>query len=280
MTATAVPADLRLRAMSALVLVLIVILALALGYWGIVALCVLVGGILAFEVGTMAGAEGRIPVIIGLSSAIAVLSVGLGNLYLFGASLVALAALIAWGVSKRVVLSLTLAVWAIAGLASVIFLANYFGLIAIFGLIVLTIFTDVGAYFVGSAFGGPKLAPKISPKKTWSGAVGGFGLGLFAAWISLSESGHKSLETLNFIPSIGAQPLFQNPGNIGLTLFLCALVVLAVMVGDLMISAAKRVFEVKDSSRLIPGHGGLWDRFDGFGAGAVVLWIISGLMLG
>jgi phosphatidate cytidylyltransferase len=100
--------------------------------------------------------------------------------------------------------------------------------------------TDIFAYFTGRALGGPKLAPRVSPNKTWSGLLGGVaGAGIvggaFAAWAGLG------------LPFVLAGP---------------AMAVLA-QLGDLYESALKRRFGLKDSSRLIPGHGGVLDRLDG-----------------
>ncbi|TAJ73307.1 MAG: phosphatidate cytidylyltransferase [Phenylobacterium sp.] len=110
---------------------------------------------------------------------------------------------------------------------------------------------DIGAFAVGSTLKGPKLWPRFSPNKTWSGFIGGLaaamGAGSLMAWISAFE--------LN----IWAAAL------IGLT------VGLATMAGDLWESAIKRRFGVKDSGDLIPGHGGLLDRVDGLMFAVVVM---------
>jgi phosphatidate cytidylyltransferase len=102
--------------------------------------------------------------------------------------------------------------------------------------------TDVGAYFVGRNVGGPKLAPRLSPNKTWSGLLGGI---LCAAIVGVVTA---------FIVAAAWEPLA-----------VCS-AILAVIAqgGDLIESALKRHFNVKDASRLIPGHGGFLDRFDGY----------------
>jgi len=102
--------------------------------------------------------------------------------------------------------------------------------------------TDVLAYFVGRAIGGPKLAPPISPGKTWSGAIGGAVSAVIAGTLV-----HAAFFPLNglWIPVIA------------LVLSVCS------QIGDLFESFIKRRFGVKDSSRLIPGHGGVMDRVDG-----------------
>ena len=117
-----------------------------------------------------------------------------------------------------------------------------FGRETIIWLLVCIFATDIGAYFVGRTAGGAKLAPRISPGKTWSGLIGGM------AWAAVA--------------SAAAGYAF----GLGETVHLAiAGAVLAVVgqAGDLLESAAKRRAGVKDSGRLIPGHGGLLDRIDG-----------------
>jgi phosphatidate cytidylyltransferase len=143
-----------------------------------------------------------------------------------------------------------------AGIASILvrqdpargFLALVFILLTVWG-------TDIGGYFAGRAFGGPKLWPRVSPKKTWAGAIGGFAASLLIA---------AGFAVLQF-------------GKAGPLLSLAAAFSIVSQLGDLFESAVKRRFGVKDSSHLIPGHGGLMDRLDGFIA-AVVVAAIFGLL--
>ena len=116
-----------------------------------------------------------------------------------------------------------------------------YGLAAILFLFFVVWASDSGAYFVGRVVGGPQLAPKLSPRKTWSGAIGGL----------LSSA----ITALLFAIWLG------NGAVLALTLVGCALS-LAAQLGDLAESAVKRGFDIKDSSHLIPGHGGLLDRID------------------
>lgn len=112
--------------------------------------------------------------------------------------------------------------------------------------------SDVMAFLVGSVIGGPKLWPRYSPNKTWSGFVGGLIAGSAAGWLVAS-----------FLPLGLSSPLW------GLALGLAG--ALATMAGDLWESALKRRFGVKDAGGLIPGHGGLLDRVDGLMFAAVVI---------
>ena len=114
--------------------------------------------------------------------------------------------------------------------------------------------SDSAAYFVGRSVGGVKLAPLISPNKTVSGSVGG----IFAA-IALM-AGLAGIPALAPIAGLGHITVL----DLGLALFLgCGVAVLS-QIGDLLESALKRRLNVKDSGSMLPGHGGLLDRFDGY----------------
>jgi phosphatidate cytidylyltransferase len=120
-------------------------------------------------------------------------------------------------------------------------------------LVVVIWCTDIGAYLVGRLVGGKKLAPKISPGKTWSGSVGGLLIGGLAAAM-LAAKGH-------------GVDLAALPAGFALSVFAQA--------GDLLESWIKRKLGVKDSGRTIPGHGGLFDRLDGFLAAAPVAALLA-----
>jgi phosphatidate cytidylyltransferase len=133
-----------------------------------------------------------------------------------------------------------------------------FGLLAIVLLFAIVWSTDIFGYFAGRAIGGPKLMPAVSPKKTWSGAVAGTLGAMIVAVLVARLFGSFSTVAI---------------AAVALLLSVCA------QAGDLFESWIKRKFGVKDSSRLIPGHGGVMDRLDGFWAAAVVGCII-GLLRG
>ncbi|MBY6152676.1 phosphatidate cytidylyltransferase [Vannielia litorea] len=125
----------------------------------------------------------------------------------------------------------------------------------LFWLVFVVVVTDVAGYFAGRMLGGPKFWPAVSPKKTWSGTVAG--------WIGAA--------------CVGA--LFLTFTNAGRDLiWISAVLAFASQMGDIAESALKRRMGVKDSSSLIPGHGGLFDRFDGL-LGAALLMLLVALIV-
>ncbi len=119
--------------------------------------------------------------------------------------------------------------------------------------------TDTGAYFSGRAIGGPRLAPRISPKKTWAGLVGGT---LCAALWSVLWLPREEGMTLPVAVAAGV------------------LAGLLAQAGDLSVSVVKRRFGVKDASGLVPGHGGVLDRLDGMLLTAPALALVLALLSG
>jgi phosphatidate cytidylyltransferase len=128
------------------------------------------------------------------------------------------------------------------------------GFIALMFLFAIVWTTDIVAYFLGRLIGGPKLLPRVSPKKTWSGAISGLAAAVLAAIAVAKLAGLPAL----------------------LPIALVAAVLSAVsQAGDLFESQLKRRFGAKDSGHLIPGHGGLMDRLDGFVFAAAVAALIG-----
>jgi phosphatidate cytidylyltransferase len=147
---------------------------------------------------------------------------------------------------------------AAAQVASVLVrLDQVYGFVALILILLVVWATDIGGYFAGRGIGGPKLWPRVSPRKTWAGAIGGFVASLLVA------SGFAALGQGKTVP----------------LLLLGAALSIVSQLGDLFESAVKRRFGVKDSSHIIPGHGGLLDRLDGFVA-AVVMAAIFGFLRG
>ena len=132
-----------------------------------------------------------------------------------------------------------------------------YGFTALMFVLLIVWVTDIGGYFAGRGFGGPKLWPSVSPKKTWAGAIGGFAASLVVA-LGFAAFG------------------LGKPGPLAL---LGAVLSIASQLGDLFESAVKRRFGVKDSSHIIPGHGGLLDRLDGYVA-AILVAAIFGVLRG
>jgi len=139
------------------------------------------------------------------------------------------------------------------------------GFVALVFVFLIVWVTDIGGYFAGRGIGGPKLWARVSPKKTWAGAIGGFAASLAVAAVFAFLAPHRDSELLAL--------------KIGPLLALGGVLSIVSQLGDLFESAVKRRFGVKDSSQLIPGHGGLMDRLDGFIA-AMVVAAVFGVLRG
>ena len=131
---------------------------------------------------------------------------------------------------------------------STIYLRQYIGLNFFLFLIIICIFTDTGGYIFGKTFKGPKLT-KISPQKTYSGVIGSFFSSLLFGLIYIKYLGKKSRILLE------TDPIF--------IIFLIIFVSFVSQVGDLIISYFKRKAKLKDTGKILPGHGGFLDRIDG-----------------
>lgn len=127
------------------------------------------------------------------------------------------------------------------------------GFSALMFVLLVVWMTDIGGYFAGRGIGGPKLWPRVSPKKTWAGAIGGLVLSVAVA--------------IGF--AIGGV------GRAGALIVVAVVLTVLSQLGDLFESAVKRRFGVKDSSHIIPGHGGLLDRLDGY-----VFAIVAAALIG
>ncbi len=168
-------------------------------------------------------------------------------------------ALLTWAASGRGVLALGVPYVGVAGVALIWLREDgQAGRASVLFLILLVWASDVGAYAAGRLVGGPRLAPEISPSKTWSGALGGLAAAALVGAAAAALLGAAS------------------PGRAAAA---AGLLGVASQAGDLLESWAKRRFGVKDSGRLIPGHGGLLDRLDGLLAAAPAAALLS-LILG
>ncbi|QFS99695.1 MULTISPECIES: phosphatidate cytidylyltransferase [Stappiaceae] len=255
--------DLRLRFISALVLGPLVLLITYLGNLPFAALTLVASGLFLWEWFTITGTQAKSPSsLTGFATlfAIGVLTVA-GHPDLGLGAMVA-GALIAYalgGFSKA-------GRWAIEGIlysglalfSLLVLREGSNGLLVAFFLLFVVWATDIFAYFTGRALGGPKLWPRVSPKKTWSGAIGGLVLAtVFGAGVAF----------------------VANAQDLMLWALLAAGLSVVSQAGDLLESAIKRRFDVKDSSKLIPGHGGIMDRIDGLVAAAIFA-VLIGLVAG
>jgi phosphatidate cytidylyltransferase len=222
-------------------------------FWMAAALCVI------WEWDTLVCAHEKNPVLTIGAVAVA----GAGLLLMLGRTL-SVFALIALGMMGAATLaSRALRGWCVAGVlyAGVLLVCPVllrrdpvFGFQALLFLFIVVWLTDVVAYFAGRALGGPKLMPRVSPKKTWSGALGGAAGG-----------------TLGAI-AVGMHYEFPNLAAVALVAIFLSI---ASQAGDLLESWIKRRFDAKDASSLIPGHGGVMDRLDGFVAAALLAMLIG-----
>lgn len=171
--------------------------------------------------------------------------IAFGLLLLVGGALVvvewlALVRAMGLGGGARAALMLLGPVAILGAMAGLWFLRDFLGMTAALWVFGMVWATDIGAYFAGRAFGGARLAPRISPSKTWSGLFGG----MVAALVVGSTVADRG-------------------GIVGVPLWIGLVMGLVAQLGDLGESWMKRRAGVKDSGKLIPGHGGLFDRVDG-----------------
>lgn len=252
--------DLRPRTASALVLVPLVLALTFFGGWPFALLWGLAGLAILYEWAAMVRLGNRTAWLglgaAALAGALALLMLG-SRPYAFSAILLG-AALAALAVPRQSAWSLSGVLVAGAAALPIIALRGEgpVGLLAVLFIYAVVWATDIFAYFVGRTLGGPKLWPRVSPNKTWSGAIGGAAAGILAGMLVAGLGG-----VANLLP-------------VGLIALLLSAVSQA---GDLAESAVKRRCGVKDASRLIPGHGGILDRLDGFAAAALAALLLAEL---
>ncbi len=234
--------ELKLRLVSGLILATIGFSALALGGLAFDCLCALGAGLMMWELSRLFWPDvpRGLAVAIGVLALAAVLTAASLGADMVAAWLVLIFAAVAAAAAMRRG-KVLMAVFGIVILLSALVLAELRaqqGMVAAAWLVLLVVATDTAAYVCGKVVGGPRLAPSLSPGKRWSGAAGGV---VAAVLITIAFAGSFSLGIVIF----------------GLTLSVAS------QFGDLAESWIKRRAGVKDSSALIPGHGGVLDRFDG-----------------
>jgi len=253
--------DLGLRVASAVVLIPIILWVNWLGSVWYAVLVGLMAGFMAVEWVKLIHA-GR-PVQLAVYLAAAVASTALP--WMAGPSVALIVILVLWvgSVVQRQIAGKPHSFWSIVGVpyiglsALVLMILRgdpQFGAIAVYWLLFVVWGADTLAYFAGRLIGGPKLLPSISPKKTWAGLIGAVVGGILCSALFARVAG---LDTLLWFCSIGA------------------ILAIVEQAGDFFESALKRSAGVKDSSALIPGHGGMLDRVDGLVAAAAVAALIG-----
>ncbi|MQY41341.1 phosphatidate cytidylyltransferase [Epibacterium sp. SM1969] len=244
-------ADLRPRVISAVVMVALA--ALAIGSGGLVftlSIALICAGIL-WELAAMLwpgqGMRALRFAVVGGSAVFAASFLPL----LLALPILLLPAVLAYLEDKKVGIRFApFAIWVMVAGFGFIGLRNNLGLDWLLWLVSVVVACDVAGYFAGKTIGGRKFWPRISPKKTWSGTSAG--------WVAAACVGIAFTGTLGF--------------GFGGVVF-SVLVAMASQAGDIAESAMKRRCQVKDSSAMIPGHGGLFDRFDGM-LGASALFMV------
>ncbi len=208
---------------------------------------------MAWEWATLTRCRRDAAAFIVLSSALACIALAMGAA-LAAILIVGAGAGLTWLVARPAP-----AAWAALGGAAialpclaVLWLAGEVGRLGLLWLFLTVWATDTGAFLAGRLLGGPRLAPSLSPNKTWAGLAGGLAAAALVGWAYVRLSG-------------GAPALV--PASIALSV--------AAQLGDLAESAAKRRFGVKDSGHLIPGHGGLLDRLDGMLGASALAWLVA-----
>jgi len=270
--ARAEPGSLRLRILSALVLAPLPIIAIWFGGLLLSLLTVAAALVMSWEWGKLCGgnAPGRAgSVLIGVV-AVAVIAASLSGVWV-GVLLALGGAVLVWQIALRQGAAAPLwlaagSLWVALPCIILLWLAQSGGADrgTLFWMFAVVWATDIGAYAIGRRLGGPLLAPRWSPRKTWAGLLGGILCAALAGWATAGVVGATQVLPLVLV-SAGLAIVEQ--------------------FGDLAESVAKRRFGVKDASSLIPGHGGLLDRLDGLlavipavalltllGGGSVLTW--------
>ena len=262
--------SLGLRVTSALILAPIVLGAVWLGGTAFLGLLIIAGPLMALEWARLAAPDGsawreQVSLTVGVIIYLLTLSVGDAGLA-FALLLTIFGVTLAMSIWRGTPIVRPLIGFAYVGGAVAAFAwlrgDTDIGRLTIIWLLGVVWATDIGAYFVGRTIGGPKMAPKLSPNKTWSGLFGGMASAALVGIVVFISAGLESVAVT--VISVAALAVFA------------ALAALLSQAGDVFESSMKRRAGVKDSGTIIPGHGGILDRVDGlmFAATFVALVII------
>ena len=251
--------ELALRVCSALVLVPLALATAYLGdwpfavFWGVAAM-----GVLWEWTSLVAGTDRRFVLMTGAASLALALALVVNGLPLAAVIVLAIGTLAAASLApseRRLWIAGGIPYAGALGLAPIVLRSDHEdGFLSMVFLFAVVWTTDIAAYFIGRAAGGPKLVPQVSPNKTWSGAIGGTLAAVVVALVlakAAALAGLFAIAMLAIVLSVSAQA------------------------GDVFESFLKRRFGAKDSGHLIPGHGGLMDRLDGFVTASVVATLVG-----
>lgn len=255
MSSAAKWADLRQRMVSGLLLALLGIVCVRLGGVWFLALCTLACGLMLWELAVMLGAPRGPAVVCFLLGAGAMLAARWTEGAVEIAMLVVVGAVVALMARRDRAVAFVYALAILLAADGLIDFRDDYGGTWLFWMIFVVVATDIAGYFAGRTIGGRKFWPSVSPKKTWAGIIAG--------WVAAALIG----------------VLFLTFTSAGRDLpWISAAISFASQLGDISESAIKRRAGVKDSSNLIPGHGGLMDRFDGLLGAALAMLAVSFLV--
>ena len=247
-------ADLATRMATGVVLALVGLAAVWAGGWWFTGLVLVIVAALVWELVRMLGGGPRRALILGGMAAAAILCSKLlpPGIALPILLLVAIAGIGVLERNRTLYLVMT-SVIMLAGFGLILH-RDEFGLTWMLWLVLVVAATDILGYFAGRIIGGPKFWPRVSPKKTWSGTIAGWVGSALVGWAFMSLTG-SGVELIGISVALS----------------------MASQMGDIAESAVKRRMGVKDSSNLLPGHGGVYDRFDGLLGAAFLLVIVESL---
>jgi len=244
--------DLLTRLLTGAAVAIVGLAAIWAGYPWFTLLVAVIIGVLIWELAHMLGAPRNPAIGLGVTGGVLLLAakllpIGLGLPLLAVTGLAGLSLL-----PRNRILFFVVATLIMLASFGLITHRDTFGVTWMLWLVLVVAVTDIAGYFAGRLIGGPKFWPRVSPKKTWSGTVAGWvGAGI-VGWAFMAVTG-------------------MGPALIGISVALS----MASQLGDIAESAIKRSAGVKDSSALLPGHGGVWDRFDGMLGASLLLLVIE-----